>query len=168
MAVEHGAVMINDIYGGRYGEGMFETAALLKVPYVLMHMKGTPASMQQNPVYADVVAEVTYFFEHQLDLCREKGVRQVILDPGFGFGKTVEQNFSLLAHLEEFRSPGVPILAGLSRKSMISKFLNIDASGALNGTTVLNTIALLKGADILRVHDVKEAVEAIRLVGMMG
>ncbi len=168
MAVEHGAGMINDIYGGRYGVGMLETTASLKVPYILMHMKGTPANMQLNPSYTDVVAEVTYFFEQQLSLCREKGVRQVILDPGFGFGKTVEQNFSLLTHLDEFRLLGVPILAGLSRKSMINKFLNIHAADALNGTTVLNTIALLKGANILRVHDVKEAVEAIRLVGMLG
>ncbi|MCX6306334.1 MAG: dihydropteroate synthase [Bacteroidetes bacterium] len=167
-AVEHGAGMINDIYGGRYEQGMFETVASLRVPYVLMHMKGTPAGMQNNPAYTDVVAEVAYFFDQQLQQCREKGVRQVILDPGFGFGKTVEHNFALLARLEEFRTAGTPILVGISRKSLVNKPLNIPPSEALNGTTVLNTIALMKGADILRVHDVKEAVEAIRLVGMLG
>jgi dihydropteroate synthase len=167
-AVEHGATMINDIYGGRYGEGMFETVASLNVPYVLMHMKGTPVNMQDNPAYSDVVAEVAYFFENQLASCRQKGVRQVIIDPGFGFGKTVEQNFALLARLEEFKATGTPILVGISRKSMISRHLKIHTSETLNATTVLNTIALMKGADILRVHDVKEAVEAIRLVGMVG
>ncbi|MCX6267177.1 MAG: dihydropteroate synthase [Bacteroidetes bacterium] len=167
-AVEHGAAMINDIYGGRYEAGMFETVASMKVPFILMHMKGTPGNMQDNPSYSDVVAEVTYFFENQLIQCRDRGMRQIILDPGFGFGKTVEQNFELLAHLDEFKAMGLPLLVGLSRKSMINRFLNIHASEALNGTTVLHTIALIKGADILRVHDVKEAVEAIRLVGMLG
>jgi dihydropteroate synthase len=167
-ALDLGANMINDIYGGRYETGMFETVATFKAPYVLMHMQGTPASMQYDPSYPDVVAEVAYFFENQLNQCREKGIRQVIIDPGFGFGKTIEQNFSLLTHLDEFSSLGVPILAGVSRKSMINNLLNIPASAALNGTTVLNTIALLKGASILRVHDVKEAMEAIRLVMMLG
>lgn len=168
VAVEHGASMINDIYGGRFDKGMLETVASLHVPYIMMHMKGTPANMQDNPVYSDVVAEVVFFFEKQLQQCHNKGVRQVIIDPGFGFGKTLEQNFELLTHLEEFRSLGIPILAGVSRKSMINKTLKIHASEALNGTSVLNTIALLKGADILRVHDVKEAIEAIRLVKMLG
>jgi dihydropteroate synthase len=167
-ALELGASMINDIYGGRFETGMFETVAPFKVPYILMHMQGTPASMQNDPSYPDVVAEVAYFFENQLNKCREKGLRQVILDPGFGFGKTLEQNFTLLAHLDDFRSAGAPILAGISRKSMINNLLNIRATEALNGTTVLNTIALLKGASILRVHDVKEAMEAIRLVNMLG
>jgi dihydropteroate synthase len=168
LAVEHGAGMINDIYGGRFQPGMFETVAALNVPYVLMHMKGTPRDMQDNPAYSDVVAEVSYFFENQMNQCRQAGIRQVILDPGFGFGKTVEHNFSLLAHLGEFKSTGTPVLVGLSRKSMINKQLSIHASEALNGTTVLNTIALIKGADILRVHDVKEAMEAIRLTEMLG
>jgi dihydropteroate synthase len=167
-AVEQGASMINDIYGGRYEKGMFETMASLDVPVILMHMKGVPATMQDNPTYSDVVAEVTYFFENQLNQCRDKGIKQVILDPGFGFGKTVGQNFELLARLDGFKSLGVPILAGISRKSLINKHLNIHPSEALNGTTVLNTIALMKGADILRVHDVKEAVEAVRLVKMIG
>lgn len=165
--IENGADMINDIYGGRYGEEMLKTIANLNVPYIMMHMKGTPGNMQVNPVYSDVVAEVTYFFEQQLIHCRQEGIRQVIIDPGFGFGKTVEHNFSLLEHLDSFQSFCVPLLAGLSRKSMINKALGIKPSEALNGTTVLNTIAILKGANILRVHDVKEAIEAIRLVKMM-
>ncbi len=168
VAAAHGACMINDIYGGRYEAGMIETVATLKIPYVLMHMKGTPATMQRDPSYSNVVAEVSYFFENQLKLCREAGIRQVVIDSGFGFGKTVEQNFALLAHLADFGMEGVPILVGLSRKSMINKLLNIDPSEALNGTTVLNTIALINGASILRVHDVKEAMEAIRLVKMLG
>ena len=167
-AVEHGASMVNDVYGGHYDEGMFEIVASLKVPYILMHLKGTPATMQDNPAYEDVVAEISCFFESQLKKCRETGLHQVVLDPGFGFGKTMEQNYELLAHLEDFKSLGLPILVGFSRKSMISRILNIHPSEALNGTTVLNTIALMKGADILRVHDVKEAMEAIRLVGMIG
>lgn len=166
-AVTHGADMINDIYGGRFEEGMLDTVASLHVPYVLMHMKGTPATMQNNPTYSDVVAEVAYFFENQLKQCREKQILQVILDPGFGFGKTVEQNFELLAHLEQLRPSDTPLLVGISRKSLINKHLNIHALEALNGTTVLNTIALMKGANILRVHDVKEAMEAIRLVKMV-
>ena len=166
-AVEYGAAIINDIYGGRYEQGMIETVASLKVPYIIMHMKGTPSSMQVNPSYSDVVAEVNYFFENRLSLCREKGVTQTILDPGFGFGKTVEQNFTLLSGLDTFKSPGVPILAGLSRKSMISKVLRITPDEALNGTSVLNAIALLKGADILRVHDVKEAMEAVKLFNQL-
>ena len=167
-AVELGACMINDIYGGRFEPGMFETAAALRVPYILMHMKGIPASMQDGPFYTDVVAEVMYFFEKQLSKCRDHGVVQAIIDPGFGFGKSIDHNYALLARLEEFKSVGVPVAVGLSRKSMISRSLNIHASEAMNGTTVLNTIALMKGADILRVHDVKEAHEAIRLVKMLG
>lgn len=167
-AVDHGAEMINDVYGGRFEKNMIETVAALNVPYVLMHMKGTPETMQVAPSYSDVVAEVTYFFEQQLDQCRAKGVRQVIIDPGFGFGKDVAHNFTLLSRLDTFRSLGVPILAGLSRKSMISRVLNTSPQQALNGTTVLNTIALLKGASILRVHDVKEASEAVRLVKLAG
>jgi dihydropteroate synthase len=167
-AVENGAGIINDVYGGRGGQGMFETIAMLEVPYILMHMKGTPQTMQDAPSYSDVVAEVTYFFEQQLTQCREKGIRQVIVDPGFGFGKNTEHNFTLLSRLDEFRSLGMPILAGLSRKSMINRVLQTSPGEALNGTTVLNTIALLKGADILRVHDVKEAMQSIQLVKMLN
>ncbi len=167
-AVAEGADMINDIYGGRFGQGMFETIASLNVPYILMHMKGTPGDMQQNPVYSDVVAEVAYFFEQQLARCREHGVRQVLIDPGFGFGKSIEHNFAVLSRLDEFKSFGIPVVAGLSRKSMITRVLKISPDEAKNGTSVLNAIALIKGADMLRVHDVKEAVEAVRLVKMLG
>ncbi|MEI6436687.1 MAG: dihydropteroate synthase [Bacteroidota bacterium] len=163
-AVEHGAGMINDIYGGRYEPGMMENVASLKVPYILMHLKGTPATMQINPSYSDVVAEVYFFFEQLLVRCHETGLSQIIIDPGFGFGKTVEQNFTLLSNLKTFKALGKPIVAGLSRKSMINAVLHTSPDEAMNGATVLNTIALLKGADILRVHDVKEAVEAVKLV----
>jgi len=163
-----GADMINDIYGGRFEHEMLETVASLNIPYILMHMKGTPPTMQQNPAYHDVVTEVIYFFEQQLARCREVGLRQVLIDPGFGFGKTMEHNFAMLSRFEEFKSIGVPVVAGLSRKSMITRALQISPDDAKNGTTVLNTIALVKGADVLRVHDVKEAVEAIRLVRMLS
>ena len=163
-----GADMINDIYGGRFEHEMLETVASLNIPYILMHMKGTPPTMQQNPAYHDVVTEVIYFFEQQLARCREVGLRQVLIDPGFGFGKTVEHNFAMLSRFDEFKSIGVPVVAGLSRKSMITRLLQISPDEAKNGTTVLNTIALIKGADMLRVHDVKEAVEAVRLVKMLS
>jgi dihydropteroate synthase len=166
--VSYGADMINDIYGGRFEEGMFDTISSLDVPYVIMHMKGDPGNMQANPVYSDVVAEVRYFFEQQTSRARISGVRHIVIDPGFGFGKSDEHNYRLLSSLDEFRSMGYPVMAGLSRKSMINHVLKTSPAEALNGTTVLNTIALLKGADILRVHDVKEAVQAIKLVEMMG
>jgi len=167
-AVSYGADMINDIYGGRYEEDMFSTIASLNVPYVMMHMKGHPQNMQENPSYSDVVAEINYFFEQQTAKCRMSGVQQIIVDPGFGFGKTDDHNYLLLSGLDEFKSLGYPVMVGLSRKSMINRILKTGPEDALNGTTILNTIALLKGADILRVHDVKEAIQAIRLVGMLG
>jgi dihydropteroate synthase len=163
-AIEAGASIINDIYGGSYQEGMLEIIATYNVPYILMHMKGTPATMQRNPEYMDVVAEVYGFFTERLAEAGKTSVRQVIIDPGFGFGKTPEQNYALLSSLDKFKTLGFPVLAGLSRKSMICRILGIMPADALNGTTVLNTVALMKGADILRVHDVKEAMEAIRLV----
>ena len=166
-AAEQGADMINDIYGGLYESAMFETIAALGLPYILMHMDQIPMTMQQNPKYGDVVAEVAFFFDRQITRLRGLGFYKIILDPGFGFGKTIRHNYQLLHRLDEFRKPGYPLLVGISRKSMINKVLAIQASQALNGTTVLNTIALLKGADILRIHDVREAVEAIRLVGEM-
>lgn len=166
-AVNYGADMINDIYGGRYEEGMFSTVAALNVPYVIMHMKGNPDNMQENPTYSDVVAEIIYFFEQQTAKCRLNDLHQIILDPGFGFGKTNEHNYRLLSHLDELKSLGYPIMVGLSRKSMINRILKTRPEEALNGTTVLNTLALMKGADILRVHDVKEAIQAIKLVGML-
>jgi dihydropteroate synthase len=166
-AIDHGAMMINDIYGGRFDEQMFDLVASHNIPYVLMHMQGSPDDMQINPHYEDVVSEVREFFRSRLDLL-PSGSKQVVLDPGFGFGKTVDNNFRLLQQFESFRSFGFPLLAGLSRKSMINRVLQIKPQEALNGTTVLNTIALLKGANILRVHDVKEAIEAIRLVEALG
>lgn len=158
-----GADMINDIYGGRFDHDMLLTVADCKVPYVLMHMKGTPADMHLDPLYSDVMAEVFYFFEHRIEQCRDAGISQIIIDPGFGFGKNLTHNFTLLAELSRFKLLGAPILAGLSRKSMIQRTLGVPASEALNGTTALNMAALVNGASVLRVHDVKEAVETVKL-----
>ncbi len=166
-AIEHGAMMINDIYGGRFDGEMFDLIARHNIPYILMHMQGSPDDMQINPHYKDVVSEVHEFFRSRLHLL-PSGFNQVVLDPGFGFGKTVENNFRLFQQFESFHSFGFPLLAGLSRKSMINRVLQIKPQEALNGTTVLNTIALLKGANILRVHDVKEACEAIKLVRQLS
>ena len=163
IVLEHGANIINDIWGGRFDGKMIGTAVEKNVPLILMHMQGTPETMQSAPYYEDVVAEVNDFFRNQISLL-PPGYKNVLIDPGFGFGKTVEHNFLLLSHLDEFKKHGVPVVAGFSRKSMINKILGTRPSEALNGTTVLNTIALLKGADILRVHDVKEAMEAVKLV----
>lgn len=164
-AAEAGAGMINDISGGQMDQQMFGTIASLKVAYVLMHIKGTPQTMQQNPQYNDVVGEVYDFFEQNLNRIRNAGVKTpVILDPGFGFGKTLEHNYLLLQALPHFKTLGCPILAGVSRKSMVNRVLKTKPENALNGTTVLNTISLLQGADILRVHDVTEAIEAVKLV----
>ena len=168
-AVEAGAHIINDISGGTFDDKMFQTVADLNVPYVLMHIKGTPQNMQNNPRYVDVVQEVKYFFKKQLRKLKDTGVTEnIILDPGFGFGKTLENNYELLKDLASFTDLGCPVLTGISRKSMINKVLHITPDEALNGTTVLNTIALLNGANILRVHDVKESVEVVRLVEFYG
>ena len=167
-AVDHGAALINDISGGDMDENMFATIARLNVPYILMHMQGTPETMQINPHYNNIVKEISMYFSVRLEKLRSMGVCDIILDPGFGFGKTVEHNYTLLDNFEYFRFFDLPMMAGLSRKSMINRTLGIQPDDALNGTSVLNTIALLKGADILRVHDVKEAVETVKLVEMMG
>ena len=164
IAVENGADIINDISAGNFDDKMLETIARLKVPYIIMHMKGTPENMQQNPQYKNVIKEIAAFFSEKIYKLKQLGVNDIIIDPGFGFGKSVEHNFSILNNLEIFRIFELPLLVGLSRKSMINKTLNIKPSEALNGTTVLNTIALIKGANILRVHDVKQAMEAIKLV----
>jgi len=163
-AVDHGASMANDISAGELDENLWKTAAELKLPYVLMHMQGRPADMQSNPQYEDVVKEVFEFFKKKILMLNAIGIHDIILDPGFGFGKTVEHNFQLLQHLNTFRLFGLPILTGISRKSMICKVLQVNPDGALNGTSVLNAVALLNGAAILRVHDVKEAKEATRLI----
>jgi dihydropteroate synthase len=163
LAVGEGACMINDISAGSIDPGMFETIAGLKVPYVLMHMQGTPQTMQQEPVYKDVVREVAAFLAVKIAGLTALGVRDIIIDPGFGFGKTVEHNYQLLRDMDFLTMFERPVLAGVSRKSMICRVLDIPAGEALNGTSVVHTLALLKGADILRVHDVKPAMEAIAI-----
>jgi dihydropteroate synthase len=162
--VEIGACMINDISGGNLDTNMFETIAKLQVPYVLMHMPGTPQTMQTLTDYEDVVKDIIYYFSKKITQLNILGVNDIILDVGFGFGKTLDQNYELLQKLKLFESFDLPILTGISRKSMIYKLLNITADKALNATSVTNTIALLNGSNILRVHDVKEAVETIKIV----
>lgn len=159
-----GPVIVNDISGGTMDDGMFDYVAKAKIPYIMMHIQGTPDSMQKNPVYEDVVEEVGRFFKDRIALLADLGFENIALDPGFGFGKTLEHNYELLKGMDVYSTLGFPVLVGISRKSMIYKALDVSPAEALNGTTVLNTIALMKGADILRVHDVKEAVEAVKLV----
>ncbi len=159
-----GAVIVNDISAGEMDANMFKTVAQYKVPYIAMHMKGTPNTMQHNPTYHDIRNEIFTYFSKKLQQLRLLGVNEIIIDPGFGFGKTVDQNYQILSMLDDFKIFGLPILVGFSRKSMIYKHLDSTAEEALNGTSILNTVALLKGASILRVHDVKYAVEAISLV----
>lgn len=163
-AVNAGACIVNDISGGSMDENMLSAVGKLKVPYVCMHMQGTPETMQKNPSYENVTREVLDYFIEQTEKCRLNNILDVIIDPGFGFGKTAKHNFQLLRELSVFKMLDKPILAGLSRKGTIYKTLNITAEEALNGTTALNTIALLNGANILRVHDVKEAVQVIELM----
>ncbi|MBQ7552750.1 MAG: dihydropteroate synthase [Bacteroidaceae bacterium] len=160
---EFGVSMINDISGGDLDERMFETISRARIPYIITHMQGNPQTMQQNPQYENVLREVMLSLAAKVKRLHELKVNDVILDPGFGFGKSVEHNYELLAHLDEFDVFGLPLLVGMSRKSMIYKKLDITPEDALNGTTALNTIALSKGANILRVHDVKQAVEAVKL-----
>lgn len=162
-AVQEGACMINDISGGSLDMKMFETVAALKVPYILMHMQGTPQTMASLTKYNNLVKDIFDYFHQRVDTLHQLGVNDLVLDPGFGFAKTTEQNFDLLNHLDHFKLLEAPLLVGLSRKSMIWKTLDITADEALNGTTALHMIALLKGASMLRVHDVKEAAEAIKL-----
>ena len=166
-AINAGGAIINDISGGMLDDKMFTTVAKLQVPYIMMHMQGTPENMQLNPVYEDVVSEIISLFSGQLFKLRQLKVNDVIIDVGFGFGKTIPHNYELLQKLALFKNLEVPILTGVSRKSMLYKLLNISANEALNATTVANTIALLNGTNILRVHDVKEAVEAIKIVNQL-
>lgn len=162
-AVESGADLINDISAGNLDSQMLAAVAQLNVPYIAMHMKGTPQTMQEEAIYQDLIPEILYYFSQKLEQFSKLGIKDVIIDPGFGFAKTREQNFQLLRDLRRFNALGLPILAGVSRKSMIYKTLQINPSEALNGTTALNMFALSQGANILRVHDVKEAKETVTL-----
>ena len=164
-AIENGAALINDISAGLLDENMLETAAKLQVPYIMMHMKGTPKTMQSLANYDDLLKEMNFYFSERIAKARRFGLNDIIIDPGFGFAKTLEQNYELLQNLELLQFHDLPILAGISRKSMIYKVLETSPGEALNGTTFLNAFCLQKGANILRVHDVKEAVECVKLMG---
>lgn len=168
VAVEHGVAIVNDISAGLLDEKMLPTVAELKVPCIMMHMRGNPQTMQSMTKYDDIVKEITFYFSERIQKARSFGISDIIIDPGFGFAKTVEQNYEVLKKMEVFSMLELPLLAGVSRKSMIYKVLETTPQEALNGTTVLNTIALQKGAKILRVHDVKEAVECIKLVSKLN
>ncbi len=159
-----GPCMVNDVSGGSFDVHMFDTVGKLGVPYVLMHMQGTPLKMQENPVYDDIIRDISMFFTDCVKKLTKAGVKDVIIDPGFGFGKTLEHNYELLNRLDSFKVFQLPLLVGVSRKSMIYKLLGTNPEEALNGTTVINTLALMGGTDILRVHDVREAVEATRIL----
>jgi len=161
--IKAGAHIINDISAGEMDKNMFDTIAKLQVPYIIMHMKGTPQNMQDNPTYNNIMTEVISYFDKKITLLKAKGVKQVIIDPGFGFGKTLAHNYQILNNLEQLNKFKLPVLVGISRKSMIYKLLDTSAREALNGTSITNTIALQKGASILRVHDVKEAMECIKI-----
>ena len=165
---EYGVAIINDIAAGEMDENMFQMIARLKVPYIIMHMQGTPQNMQQNPHYENVVKEVMLYFATKIQQLRDLGAKDLIIDPGFGFGKTLEHNYELLEKLESFQLFDLPLLVGVSRKSMIYKLLGGTSEDALNGTSIINTISLLKGANILRVHDVKAASEAVQIVNAMN
>ena len=162
-SVEAGACMVNDISAGKLDHAMIQTIAGLHVPYVMMHMRGTPQTMQNHTAYNHLIKDILFYFSERIATARSNGIEDLIIDPGFGFAKTIVQNFELLKHLDHLKRLDLPILVGVSRKSMIYKSLDKTSAEALNGTTVLNTIALQNGANILRVHDVKEAVECVRL-----
>lgn len=168
IAIENGAALINDISAGSLDDNMFETIAKLQVPYIMMHMRGTPQTMNQMTNYDDLVKEMLFYFSEKVAKAKSFGINDLIIDPGFGFAKTVEQNFELLHKLDLFQMLELPVLVGLSRKSMIYKTLETTPENALNGTSILNTIALTKGATILRVHDVKEAVECVKLFNQIN
>jgi dihydropteroate synthase len=166
--LEYGAMIINDISGGEADKEMFNVVEELNVPYILMHMRGNPQTMLNKTSYDDIVADILKWMGEKIVTLHSRGVKDVIIDPGFGFAKTVEQNFEMLKRLREFSVAGLPVLVGLSRKTTVWKTLGISAEDALNGTTVLNTVALMNGANILRVHDVKAAKEAVILVGKLN
>lgn len=162
---EHGVAIINDISGGQIDKTMFDAVAKLNIPYILMHMRGLPQTMQQLTDYNNLIQDIFFYFSEKINDLRLRGVNDIIIDPGFGFSKTLDQNYELIANLDKFSIFELPLLVGISRKSMIYKYLDTDAQNSLNGTTILNTFALQNGANILRVHDVKEAVEAVRIIG---
>lgn len=162
-AVEAGAAIVNDISAGNLDPKMMEVVAKLQVPYIMMHMRGNPTTMKNLNEYEDLLQDILFYFSEKIAQARDLGINDLIIDPGFGFSKNIRQNFELLSHLELFKNLDLPILSGVSRKSFIYKTLDMEPDEALNGTTVLNTVSLTKGADILRVHDVKEAVEAVKL-----
>lgn len=164
---ECGPCIVNDVSGGNFDVRMFETVGRLGVPYILMHMLGTPLMMQENPEYEDIIRDISLFFTDRVKKLTKAGVKDVIIDPGFGFGKTLEHNYELLNRLDAFKVFQLPVLVGVSRKSMINKLLGTKPEQALNGTSVVNTLALMGGCDILRVHDVREAVEAVRIFNML-
>lgn len=164
---EYGVSMINDISAGELDRNMFKTVASLGVPYIMMHMRGNPGNMQNAPSYDNLIKEIIMFFAERVQMMRDLGQKDIIIDPGFGFGKTLEHNYQLMNNLEQLKVLELPILVGISRKSMIYNLLATSPEQALNGTSILNTIALLKGASILRVHDVKECVECIKIVDAM-
>lgn len=166
-SVQAGALMVNDVSGGMMDPAMLETVGKLHVPYICTHMQGTPETMQLDPQYENVVADLMSFFAGRIQACLASGIHDIILDPGFGFGKNLMQNYELLGSISVFKEFRLPLMVGLSRKSMIQRVLGVKASQALNGTTVLHTVALLNGVDIIRVHDVKEAIEAIQLISML-
>jgi dihydropteroate synthase len=161
---ECGPCIVNDVSGGNFDVHMFDTIGKLGVPYILMHMQGTPIKMQENPVYEDIIRDISMFFTDAVKKLNKAGVKDVIIDPGFGFGKTLEHNYELLNRLDSFKVFQLPLMVGVSRKSMVYKLLGTKPEDALNGTSVVNTLALMGGADILRVHDVLEAVEAVRIL----
>ncbi|MEM9001466.1 MAG: dihydropteroate synthase [Bacteroidota bacterium] len=166
--LDHGATMINDISSGQLNLEMFDVVAKYQVPYIMMHMKGTPQNMQDHTEYQDLVRDMAYYFSERINIAQSKKINDVIIDPGFGFSKTLAQNYHLLANLDFFSNLDVPILVGLSRKSMLYKLLKNNPEEALNATTAMHAVALLKGAHILRVHDVKEAVECVNLMGALS
>jgi dihydropteroate synthase len=163
VCIDNGAAIINDISAGNLDEKMMEVIAKYNVPYIMMHMRGTPQTMQSQTNYENIIKEMLFYFSEKVNKARSLGINDLIVDPGFGFAKTLEQNYEVLQNFELFQMLDLPLLAGISRKSMVYKPLGLTANDALNGTTVLNTIALTKGANILRVHDVKEAVECVKL-----
>ena len=162
-----GPCMVNDVSGGNFDANMFDTIGKLGVPYILMHMQGTPIKMQEDPQYEDIIRDISLFFTDRVKKLTKAGIKDVIIDPGFGFGKNLEHNYELLNRLDSFKVFQLPLLVGISRKSMIYKLLGSNPEEALNGTSVVNTLALMGGADLLRVHDVQEAVEAVRIMNML-